>query len=510
MHPNPGGGESAPPRRRGLARLPPVGRAPIAARAASSPSSAPFPSEEQKQDDGLDVHLLLAVARMRATEAFRKEVRLLYEPPAWGGDNEDDNDDAANNGADDPTRPEKRARRTHPAAFSLLRAAALMTAALDEPQLDYENDVLPAVGAAARAAQRRLLRPSSFASSDALSMLRRAPRPDTERLERVAAAVGAALRLDCQLRGNEADPYDPRNSLLDRSVLRSMAKGAPHPSPDQAFTGPTIAAVLFAELARALGAGVALAGPHDRPLLRLFDREAAERAPTSADVAAGEGHASAWAETPAAAAATAAAAAPTPVMPPPSVIVDPFAALSPQEGDGDGYDDHDTDHAKHAFVYAWLPEAGAWVPTAALDRPITHPTEPPRAWTTLDPSEAPPLATRSALHAALSAAKRSHAASGRFEDALAACKLARAVDPLDADELRDEGALLVGVGRCGEGAARLREYLAVAPHPCTDRGWVEDEVARAEALVALDEMRAARAREAAKAGEGEEAGGGAV
>jgi hypothetical protein len=429
---------------------------------------------------------------MRANEAFRKEVRLLYDV---GGGGEDDDGEDANNDAPRVT------------AFSLLRAAALMTAALDEPQLSYEREILPAVAAASSAAERRLLRPAAGALSP---LLRRSRRPETEQLERVASAVGAALRLDCGLRENVADPHDPRNHLLDRAVLRTLSSSSSS-SCCCSLTGPTIAAVLFAEVARALGAGVALAGTQDRPLLRLFDRQAAESAPTSADVAMGHGAASAWAETPSSPSSpssSSAAAMMTPVLPPPSVIVDPLAALLPQEGDE--ADDDNGDHrtslpaAENAFLYAWLPDAGAWVPTAALDRPVTRPSEPPRAWPTLEPSEAPPLATRAALHAALAAVKRSHAASGRFEDALAACRLARAVDPLDADELRDEGALLVGAGRHGEGALRLREYLAVAPGECKDRAWVEAEVARAEALVELESRKAARARANAE----EEGGGG--
>jgi hypothetical protein len=442
---------------------------------------------------------------MRATDAFAKEVEKLYKPfDAF-------DDDAANNGAgaweddaDSAGPPNKRARKQQPvtaAAFSLLRAAALMTAALDEPQLSFDEGVLPALAAAERAANRRLLaRPTN-----SLSLLRRSSRPDTERLEKIATAVAAALRLDAGLIENVQDAFDPRNFALDRDVLRAL-RGA---SADDALTaanstatptGPAIAAILFAELARRLRAGVALAGTQDRPLLRLFDRDAAESAPTSADVAAGEGEASAWAET---TTTTDAAATTTPVVPPPSVLVDPVAALWPQEGDYDDDNDAFLKPEEHAFLFAWWPHGSAWVPTAALDRPETHPDEPPRAWNTLDPSSAPPLATRALLHAALAATKRTHAASGRFDDALAACRLARRVDPLDLDELRDEGALLVGVKRWAEGARTLREYLTVAPGGPPDREWVEAEAARAWAMSELEALRARRALEAEKAEEGE-------
>lgn len=446
---------------------------------------------------------------MRATDAFAKEVEKLYKPfDAFDDDDGDPKNNGAWEDADDRDAtagpPSKRARKQQPvAAFSLLRAAALMTAALDEPQLSFEDDVLPSLAAAERAANRRLLaRPTN-----PLSLLRRSARPDTERLEKIATAVAAALRLDAGLTENVQDAFDPRNFALDRDVLRALRGASADddgpltaPANRATPTGPAIAAILFAELARRLGAGVALAGTQDRPLLRLFDRDAAESAPTSADVAAGEGEASAWAET----TTTNATTTTTPVVPPPSVLVDPVAALWPQEGDyNDDNDDAFLKPEEHAFLFAWFPPGSAWVPTAALDRPETHPDEPPRAWNTLDPSSAPPLATRALLHAALAATKRTHAASGRFDDALAACRLARRVDPLDLDELRDEGALLVGVKRWAEGARTLREYLTVAPGGPPDREWVAAEAARATAMAELEAMRARRQLEAEREEEDE-------
>jgi len=514
-----------------------------------------------------DVHLLLAVARMRATEAFAKEVSLLYDVPA--SEDEDDENSAADNNdkAGESGAGARKDGGDPPDAFSLLRAAALLTAALHEPQLSYTSDVVPALDAAAAAAGARLLRRGGGRGpGGALAFLRRSARPETEGLEALAAAVASALR-HAGLRENVADAHDPRNFALDRDVLRALracggggggandggggARGGggalEPPRQAAAATGPAMAAVLFAEVARRLDAGVALAGTHDRPLLRLFDRRAAEAAPTSADVSAGDGAASAWAETPRSSASSSSAsssfspsaggAAVTPVVPPPSILVDPCAALSAQEGDfdgsfapprraaaaaaaaaADGENDDDAGDSppppEHTpFTYAWLPEAAAWVPTDALDRPDTHPHEPPRAWPMLEPVAAPPLATRALLHAALSAAKRSHAASGRFGDALAACRLARRVDPLDLDELRDEGALLVGCRRYAEGAAALRGYLSAAPGGGggggpPDRRWVEAEASRAEAMAELEAMRARRALQARAQEEGEGGEGG--